>query len=59
MHEMLPGDPDAEVCAVKQGWDPRVQRTANTRFNQISYMILLLINVTVVLWVKVNDIWTK
>ena len=31
MHEMLPGDPHAEVCAVKQGWDPRVQRTANTR----------------------------
>ena len=22
---MLPGDPDAEVCAVKQGWDPREQ----------------------------------
>ena len=31
MHEMLPGDSHAEVCAVKQGWDLRVQRTANTR----------------------------
>ena len=30
MHEILPGDPHVEVCAVKQGWDPRVQRTANT-----------------------------
>ena len=28
--EMLPGDPSTDVCAVKQGWDPRVQRTANT-----------------------------
>ena len=27
MHEMLPGDPHAEVCAVKQGWDPRGQLT--------------------------------
>ena len=27
MHEMLPGDPDAEVCAVKQGWDPREQES--------------------------------
>ena len=25
MHEMLPGDPKAEVCAMKQGWDPREQ----------------------------------
>ena len=31
MHEMLPGDQNAEVGAVKQGWDPRVQRAANTR----------------------------
>ena len=29
--EMLPGDPNAEVCAVKQGWDPREHGTANTR----------------------------
>ena len=31
MHEILPGDPDAEVHEVKKGWDPenkKVQRTA-------------------------------
>ena len=28
MHEMLCGDPDAEVCAVKQGWEPREQESA-------------------------------
>ena len=27
MYEMLPGDPDAEVCAVKQGWDPKEQES--------------------------------
>ena len=28
MHEMLPGNPDVEVCAVKQGWDPREKESA-------------------------------